>query len=494
MDEGSKSSTVALEEEHSTPKQRNATREDPFGKSARIPRSPPTVARFPTPTEEAKRQPEKPTTARRIFAKDTVSENSPQLEVFTDDRESVKPSDTVEGEMRKCRQIVIKMRNATERQKNISMEVKKGLSELEESLDTIRFLMKTREPAKRDQGTQTTPPTNEETVGKNNKRPPSSPPEKHTERKKRQARASKTPRTSLLRPSQNNAPTATTSKNSTKETAPQKEIPTEQKEAKKAHASNEEEKKPRSRRMLRSRPEAILIKPTGKQTYAEILREIRSKANPDKSETQIKTVRQTKAGHMLLELAAKSKGKDNFSSSLKSILGEKADICHLEPRTTLEIRDMDEFTSEEEVETAVKLKLSDPGLNLQVTLTKVNSRAQKMAIIHLNARAANELLQDPRIKIGWIYCRVRPRVVVTRCYRCLGYGHQQATCNGVNRRGLCFNCGEQGHKKEECRATAKCCLCTEIGLTPDLLAHVPGSGTCRVFRDALEKAKERASL
>lgn len=454
---------------------------NPFRRGSRIGRSPP-----PPGTSDNTRPTRSSPARTRVQEKKTGEPSTPPKQGI------------VERELQKCKNTVILMKKAIDRQRNISMDVKNGLSELEEALDILSFHLKPGSTA-----LSQTEASRRQTIGKSGenterdkimtpseksqakKRPPSSPLSKESEKKKRQTPSEATKAPSTTRPH--------------RETRPREERRGDLESGPKQHEEQppkEEEKAPKSRRLVRSRPEAILIKQTGKETYAEILREIRSRVNPDDSETKIKTVRQTKSGHVLLELAANSKGKENFSSSLKSILGEKADIRHLEPRTTLEIRDMDEFTSEEEVESAVKLKLSDPTLNLQVTLMRVNSRAQKLAIIQLNIRAANELLQDPRIKIGWIYCRVRPRVVVARCYRCFGYGHQQATCEGENRRlqGLCFNCGEQGHKKEECRKTAKCYLCAELGLTPDLLAHVPGSGTCRVFREALEKEKGKTSL
>lgn len=76
----------------------------------------------------------------------------------------------------------------------------------------------------------------------------------------------------------------------------------------------------RKKRQPKPKPGEILIRPKKGETYTEILREIRSKAEPEDTETDIKTVSQTRAGDVLLKLGAKAKNTENLSAALKTIL------------------------------------------------------------------------------------------------------------------------------------------------------------------------------
>ncbi|GJQ79440.1 hypothetical protein Trydic_g16299 [Trypoxylus dichotomus] len=110
-----------------------------------------------------------------------------------------------------------------------------------------------------------------------------------------------------------------------------------------------------------------------------------------------------------------------------------------------------------------------------------------MALVEINEHYALELLKTARIKVGWVNSRIRKRLEVTRCYRCFGFGHRQATCSEPDRRkeGLCMGCGEKGHLKKNCTNKARCFLCS----AENARDHVAGSGKCGVFRQALEKAR-----
>ncbi|KAK9729590.1 hypothetical protein QE152_g15875 [Popillia japonica] len=62
-----------------------------------------------------------------------LAPSSPKLDFIA------KMRDDEEAEIRKCREIIVRMKAASERQKNMSMEVKNGLKELEEAVDVITF-------------------------------------------------------------------------------------------------------------------------------------------------------------------------------------------------------------------------------------------------------------------------------------------------------------------------------------------------------------------
>ncbi len=248
-------------------------------------------------------------------------------------------------------------------------------------------------------------------------------------------------------------------------------------------------------RAPRSKPEALLIKPGEGHSYAQVLKTITGKVNPESTNTQIKSVRRTRMGDVLLEFGPGSEKKNEFCEALKGALGEIAAVRRLEPSITLEVRDIDCLTTEDDVKKAIKRDLKELAGDPKVSLTKINTREQRIAILKIGAQEALKLLKSGRIKIGWVNCRILRRVMVTRCYTCFDYGHIQANCKGPDRKkqGICLQCGVKGHFKKDCTANPKCFLCAEQGAPPDNTKHVVGSGTCQVFRHALDQARNKIS-
>jgi hypothetical protein len=216
---------------------------------------------------------------------------------------------------------------------------------------------------------------------------------------------------------------------------------------------------------------------------------MRSKVNPEVTEAVVQTIRQTRAGDVLLELGPKSKNKEGFCGALKHALGDQARILTLEPKVSVEIRDLDGFTTVQEVAAALKREIPDSA-PIKVNLFP-GSRGQQVALTEIEEKWAAKLLNGGRLKIGWVYCRVRERIVVTRCFRCSGYGHMAKDCTGPDRSKLCYKCFAVGHKARGCTAAANCILCKDKGIEQEQLNHFPGSGKCQVYRETLQAAKNR---
>lgn len=60
-----------------------------------------------------------------------------------------------------------------------------------------------------------------------------------------------------------------------------------------------------------------------------------------------------------------------------------------------------------------------------MTVTETNSRGQKMAIVEMDMKVADELLKSLCIKIGWVNYGVWHRITIPHCYSCFRYGHHQ---------------------------------------------------------------------
>lgn len=177
--------------------------------------------------------------------------------------------------------------------------------------------------------------------------------------------------------------------------------------------------------------DAIVLQPTSVKTYADVLSKIRSSVDPETAGVEVRSIRRTKTGQVLLKLKKSStESRTTFTEKLKSVVGSEITMRVLVPRSVLEIRDLDECITAAEVESSLKRDLLDYKGFLQISTTKPNDRGQRMAIVTVEESAAALVMSKARIKIGWVNFRIRSRLTVLRCFMCPGYGHQSMACKG----------------------------------------------------------------
>lgn len=466
-------------------------RVNPFARSSKLRRTPPST---PTPCKEEEHH-----GTEEVQSKEGGSGGNKagaetsrggQADVCLPDERKSPVSTKVEKcqreedeQLKRCGNILKKMSAAVGRQKNVSIDIKKGLIELEDALNTIEHLRKTWRAAGKhllrqavdNQG------ANPESSGGGKKRVASSPVEQETGKKKKETAPREERLGSSVSTPEQWVKVQKRQQKKRKEIVEQVEVAAKSKEP----AVNKKANKgaPKIRRT------AIAIAPGEGKSYAQVLRSIKEKITPEDVGAEIKAIRQTRKGHVLLELGNKDCDPSKLSSALVTALGDAGVVRSLVPKTTVEIRDLDCLTERDDVEEALKRDLQDIG-EATISLTATNARGQRTAIVEMGDKEAAKLIKQGKIKISWVNCRVRRRAVVQRCYKCLEYGHLAKNCRGPDRSHLCFRCGQAGHKWKECTASARCTLCYDMGLDPSELAHVPGTGQCKAFRVALEKARK----
>ncbi|XP_046481057.1 uncharacterized protein [Neodiprion pinetum] len=231
------------------------------------------------------------------------------------------------------------------------------------------------------------------------------------------------------------------------------------------------------------RPDAVLVKVAGGSNYADVLKKIKGGVHPEKTGANITAVKRTRGGDVLLELKGGS-GARALSEAVRGVLGGEAKVSTLEPSMVVEVRDLDEVTTEGEVRAALSEALRAPLAEL--IRLRPGFRGTQTALCKMPERTARKLVALAKIRIGWTVCRIRERVAVDRCHRCQGYGHHAAQCLGPDNSNPC---GTEGHKEKECQGSSPRCLtCKNRGLRGD---HFSGSGRCSSFKEELQKAKLR---
>lgn len=241
---------------------------------------------------------------------------------------------------------------------------------------------------------------------------------------------------------------------------------------------NIEENMKRKKKVDRKRTDAIKITAKEGISYSDILMQMKSSVNPDESGAEVKKIRRTRKGELLLELMKEDEG-DKFKQAIMTALQEKAEVKTMMNLKQVEIRDLDETVSEEDVAIAIKNILNDREVNVGCKLWKGYGNTQ-LAVIQLPAKLADIFCSQEKVKIGWVNCRIRERVEIVQCYRCLGYGHISTACKGPDRMGLCWICGKDGHKAKECSEQDHCILCEGKGDAET--NHRMGSRKCPSFQ------------
>jgi len=209
--------------------------------------------------------------------------------------------------------------------------------------------------------------------------------------------------------------------------------------------------------------------------------------DPSTTQTLFKTIRCTRGGEVLLELQS-TQNKTQFSDEVRRAVGSDAvDVRDSIPKTTVEIRDIDACTTENEVRQAI-IQAGVEG-DLVIRLTNANNRGQRLAIATAQETEAVKLLKTGKLKVGWVICRVRRRTPLVRCFRCLDYGHHARDCKGTDRANMCYKCGQVGHLAATCNNEPHCAICAEMAVKLDDQKHILGTTKCRALKLALEKRK-----
>lgn len=93
----------------------------------------------------------------------------------------------------------------------------------------------------------------------------------------------------------------------------------------------------------------------------------------------VKALRKTRSSDIPVELSQGTTTKAQFGEAIRSTLGDTATIRCVKPRAAVELRELEELTTEEEVLTAVYAALEKKVVEEKVS--KDNLRGQNMATV-----------------------------------------------------------------------------------------------------------------
>lgn len=208
-----------------------------------------------------------------------------------------------------------------------------------------------------------------------------------------------------------------------------------------------------AKQRLRQRPPAIMVD-VGAEDFPALARKIRSGANREITGSHVTAMRQARSGGLLIEVRGDSAQVEAVRAEVARSAGPEVAVRTMVTRSVIEVRDLDEWTTNAEIVEAVAAAAVCGKDDVKVlNLRKLPGGAQT-AIVLAPPEVARKVLGG-RLRVGMVSCRVRVREERTRCFRCLAFGHLAKDCTGADRSGCCWSCGDGGHKAAACSATAE---------------------------------------
>ncbi|CAB0028827.1 unnamed protein product [Trichogramma brassicae] len=178
-------------------------------------------------------------------------------------------------------------------------------------------------------------------------------------------------------------------------------------------------------RRARHRPDVIVIKAKDASKYADILRSLKSDPTlQQKVGSSVNNIRRSAAGALMLQLKKGVENASDLGEELGRVLGTAATASALLHTSTIEIKDLDECATKEEVTAALDALLGVPVSKRDPvkSLRKAYAGTQ-VAVVALPDDLAATALKLGHVRIGWVNCRIRAREEAASCYRCWSPGH-----------------------------------------------------------------------
>ncbi|VVC39004.1 Hypothetical protein CINCED_3A006909, partial [Cinara cedri] len=159
------------------------------------------------------------------------------------------------------------------------------------------------------------------------------------------------------------------------------------------------------------------------------------------------------AGGLLIEVRGGSTQVEAISAEVEKATGPDVQVRTMGSKSTIEIMDMDEWSTSADVCDAVAAASTCSESDIKVLrIRKLLGRSQA-AIVLAPTEVTRKVISYGRLRVCMVNCRVRECEEKTRCFRCLSFGYHSRSCTGVDRSSCNWRCGDGGHKAADSSAS-----------------------------------------
>ncbi|XP_047023467.1 uncharacterized protein LOC124632617 [Helicoverpa zea] len=217
------------------------------------------------------------------------------------------------------------------------------------------------------------------------------------------------------------------------------------------------------------------------ETYESVLRRARTNVDPTELGAGRVTCRKTQTGARIFEFSGAQRGAkaDLFVTKLREAISDTAKVVRAVKCVTLEVTDLDDSVTQEEVVAAVAAAGGCTVASIKGRAIRPGRRGMGTTRLECPVVVAKAVLAKGRLPVGLSSGGVRVlEDAPMRCFKCLGIGHTRPLCPSTANRGeLCFRCGKEGHRVATCEAaTTHCAVCAASGRPAN---HVMAGRECR---------------
>ncbi|CAI6358435.1 unnamed protein product [Macrosiphum euphorbiae] len=196
-----------------------------------------------------------------------------------------------------------------------------------------------------------------------------------------------------------------------------------------AEKTEKAEKPGATRPRARARPSAILVN-VGDMQFPELAKKIRGGVNQAIIGDSVVGMRQAKSGGLLIEVRGDQEHIEAVRAEVARSAGPDVQVKSLQQRALVEILDLDQWTSSDEVNQAVAGAASIGQDTVKVVSLRKRFVGSQLALVSLPQVASRKLTNAGRLRIGMVSCRVRMADTKVRCFHCLAFGHTSNNCEG----------------------------------------------------------------
>lgn len=224
-----------------------------------------------------------------------------------------------------------------------------------------------------------------------------------------------------------------------------------------------------------NRKETIYIQPeTAGPSFADLVKGIKESINPGDFQVNVTSIRPTKDGAVMIVADGGGRTEDLGKEIIKKVNGT---TFSMGGKKTIEVLDLDPTITENELKEAlITYCLAGEESSINIENMWKTKAGWQIASITTRKGTAEYLAQVGCIKVGWISCRVRPKIRIERCLNCLRIGHSANRCTDARRTEMgCLQCTKSGHVAKSCPNER---FCLECGIT----GHRGDTFTCPRYR------------